>query len=100
MKEYKYEGLPLAMVKTIAKQVLLGLCYLHEDCRIIHTDIKPENVLLTIEPKAVRELSRNALSKYGLASLGLGIWLVLYQVMAICYVRGQIVIGQHYFVRI
>jgi serine/threonine-protein kinase SRPK3 len=65
MKEYKYEGLPLAMVKTIAKQVLLGLAYLHEDCRIIHTDIKPENVLLTIEPKAVRELSRNAFSKYG-----------------------------------
>ncbi len=27
------------------KQVLEGLHYLHTKCKIIHTDIKPENVL-------------------------------------------------------
>lgn len=35
-----YEGLPIEQVKSITKQVLEGLEYLHEKCQIIHTDIK------------------------------------------------------------
>jgi serine/threonine-protein kinase SRPK3 len=35
-------------VKQITKQVLLGLDYLHRECGIIHTDLKPENVLIEI----------------------------------------------------
>lgn len=57
MKEYRYEGLPLAMVRAIAKQVLQGVAYLHNECKIIHTDIKPENVLLTADPARIRELA-------------------------------------------
>lgn len=41
-----YQGLPLNVVKSIIKQVLRGLHYLHVKCHIIHTDIKPENVLI------------------------------------------------------
>uniref|UniRef100_T1J138 non-specific serine/threonine protein kinase n=1 Tax=Strigamia maritima TaxID=126957 RepID=T1J138_STRMM len=36
--------LPLTMVKSITRQVLEGLDYLHTKCGIIHTDIKLENV--------------------------------------------------------
>lgn len=36
------------LVKQITKQVLLGLDYLHRECGIIHTDLKPENVLIEI----------------------------------------------------
>ena len=40
------EGLSITVVKTIAKQIFTGLNYLH-NCGIIHTDIKPDNLLLT-----------------------------------------------------
>jgi serine/threonine protein kinase len=32
------------LVKIIMKQVLFGLQYLHEECDLVHTDIKPENI--------------------------------------------------------
>nr|XP_019044529.1 CMGC/SRPK protein kinase [Kwoniella bestiolae CBS 10118]OCF23459.1 CMGC/SRPK protein kinase [Kwoniella bestiolae CBS 10118] len=49
IKRYQHRGVPQHIVKQIAKQVLLGLDYLHTECRIIHTDLKPENVLICIE---------------------------------------------------
>lgn len=47
IKRYKYLGLPSAIVKQIAKQVLVGLDNLHTKYKIIHTDLKPENILLS-----------------------------------------------------
>ena len=38
----------MPLVKQITKQVLLGLDYMHRECGIIHTDLKPENVLIEI----------------------------------------------------
>ena len=38
----------MPLVKQITKQVLLGLDYLHRECGIIHTDLKPENVLIEV----------------------------------------------------
>jgi serine/threonine protein kinase len=37
-------GIPLHLVKVIAKQVLMGLQFLHDECGLVHTDIKPENI--------------------------------------------------------
>ena len=42
-----YQGMPLQNVKIMMKQVLEGLHYLHSKCQIIHTDIKPENVIIS-----------------------------------------------------
>ncbi|XP_046869741.1 SRSF protein kinase 3 isoform X2 [Hypomesus transpacificus] len=42
-------GLPLPRVRQVLTQVLQGLDYLHSQCKIIHTDIKPENILLCLE---------------------------------------------------
>lgn len=48
IKRWNHRGIPVALVKQITKQVLLGLDYLHRECGIIHTDLKPENVLIEI----------------------------------------------------
>ncbi|KAJ7533959.1 hypothetical protein O6H91_13G072800 [Diphasiastrum complanatum] len=46
IKLYDYRGLPLHTVKKICMQILIGLDYLHRELSLIHTDLKPENVLL------------------------------------------------------
>ncbi|KAF7253713.1 SRSF protein kinase 1 [Varanus komodoensis] len=40
--------------------VLQGLEYLHAKCRIIHTDIKPENILLCVNDQYIRRLAAEA----------------------------------------
>ena len=46
IKRYEYKGIPLPICRKIAIHVLIGLDYLHRVCGIIHTDLKPENVLV------------------------------------------------------
>ena len=52
-----YRGLPLFAVQWITRQVLLGVDYLHRQCGIIHTDIKPENILLCVSESYVKKLA-------------------------------------------
>lgn len=55
-----YHGIPLQNVRFIVKQVLQGLDYLHRKCQIIHTDMKPENVLMCVDETHVRHLAQEA----------------------------------------
>lgn len=41
-------------------KVLQGLDYLHTKCHIIHTDIKPENILMSVDEPYVRRLAAEA----------------------------------------
>ncbi|KAH8828629.1 kinase-like domain-containing protein [Flagelloscypha sp. PMI_526] len=64
----KKMGVPLNLVKIITKQVLLGLQYLHDECDLVHTDIKPENILISIpnvEEYICNELLHPPPLKYG-----------------------------------
>ncbi|KAI1952753.1 hypothetical protein LOZ12_002320 [Ophidiomyces ophidiicola] len=47
----KYEDgkLPVRAVKVIVRQLLLALDFLHRECSVIHTDLKPKNILLELE---------------------------------------------------
>jgi len=41
-------------------QTLEALDYLHDKCKIIHTDIKPENILIGVDEQYVRQLANEA----------------------------------------
>ncbi|NXT83536.1 SRPK kinase, partial [Zapornia atra] len=61
MGNYTAQGLPLPFVKKSLQQVLAGLHFLHKRCRIIHTDIKPENILLYGRDKSLPGLLQDTL---------------------------------------
>ncbi|XP_055849958.1 SRSF protein kinase 3 [Episyrphus balteatus] len=64
IRKSNYRGIPIENVKSITRQVLEGLDYLHSCCKIIHTDIKPENVLLCVDEQYIRSLANEATELY------------------------------------
>lgn len=44
-------GIPIPIVKKIAKQMMIALDYMHRMAGIIHTDLKPENIMIEL-PKS------------------------------------------------
>lgn len=56
IKRYDYKGVPLHLVRILAKQCLMGLDYLHRVCNLIHTDLKPENVILNLYKEELKEI--------------------------------------------
>ncbi|KAJ1774029.1 serine/threonine protein kinase, CMGC [Coemansia sp. RSA 1843] len=61
-KSRQIDGLPVSLVRQVAQQLIAGLAFLHGPCNIIHTDLKPENVLVCIddvENVIRRQLSAN-----------------------------------------
>ncbi|KAK3845983.1 MAG: kinase-like domain-containing protein [Linnemannia gamsii] len=61
IKRYRHQGIPAHLVQQILYQVLMGLDYMHRECGIIHTDLKPENVLVCVEDveQVVKKLMGN-----------------------------------------
>ena len=65
-REHRRRGLPAARARRYAGQLARALCYLHEDMRVAHGDVKPENCLLDLSCDA--ELGGNImLCDFGLA---------------------------------
>ncbi|KAJ3446811.1 protein kinase superfamily protein [Anaeramoeba flamelloides] len=63
IRKYGVYGLPIPIVKVITRQILSGLDHLHTKCKIIHTDIKPENIMLFSHigklPKRMEKIAKN-----------------------------------------
>lgn len=45
--------------RRIAKQCLIGLDFLHRICGVIHTDLKPENVLICLSDEEIKDIVEN-----------------------------------------
>ena len=58
IKRYDYKGVPIPLVRKLARQCLIGLDYMHRHCKIIHTDFKPENVVIGLRDDEVAEISK------------------------------------------
>jgi len=56
LKKYDCKGLPIKAVKEITRQVLMGLDFLNRICRVIHTDLKPENVLVCLTEQELKRI--------------------------------------------
>jgi len=63
IKVYNYKGIPIPICRAISKQVLIALDYLHRICGIIHTDLKPENVLLQLTKAQINEIIKFGILK-------------------------------------
>ncbi|KAI0912686.1 kinase-like protein [Ustulina deusta] len=51
--------LPIPVAKKVTKELLIALAFLHDSCQVIHTDIKPQNIL--IETSEINEMFQYAL---------------------------------------
>lgn len=58
IKRYDYKGVPLPLVRKLTRQCLIGLDYMHRMCKIIHTDFKPENVVICLRDDEVVEIAQ------------------------------------------
>lgn len=58
IKRYDYKGVPIPLVRKLARQCLIGLDYMHRQCKIIHTDFKPENVVIGLRDDEVNEIAK------------------------------------------
>ncbi|CAD8101659.1 unnamed protein product [Paramecium sonneborni] len=59
IKRYEFKGVPMRLCRKIAKEVLIGLEFLHDHCGVIHTDLKPENVLLQLTQEEIKDIIEN-----------------------------------------
>jgi len=56
IEQFDFKGVPLDIVKIIMRDVLEGLDFLHTTCKVIHTDIKPENILIEQQSKKIKQI--------------------------------------------
>jgi len=49
--EFKDARMPMWLVKKVTADILLGLVHLHNISHVIHTDLKPENIMMKLHPE-------------------------------------------------
>ncbi|KAI0401759.1 serine kinase [Xylaria palmicola] len=60
-KLFSRARLPIPVAKKVTKELLMALAFLHDSCQVIHTDIKPQNIL--VETSEINEMFQYAPSE-------------------------------------
>ena len=60
LRIYDYAGLPIEVTQSISCQVLEGLDFLHRICGVIHTDLKPQHIMVAYTPEEYNTFIREA----------------------------------------
>ncbi|KAB8235601.1 putative protein kinase [Aspergillus alliaceus] len=56
--------MPLPLIKAHIRALLTGLDYLHKECRVVHTDLKLENIMVSFEdPNVLADFMRSQLER-------------------------------------
>lgn len=63
IKRYDYRGIPLHLVRELTKQCLIGLDYMNRICKLIHTDLKPENVVIGLTKNELNQIKNKGVLK-------------------------------------
>ncbi|PYH76633.1 CMGC protein kinase [Aspergillus uvarum CBS 121591] len=57
LRDFRYRfvdaQIPLVLIKLYIRMLLLGLDYLHSVCRLVHTDLKLDNIMMSFEDPVV-----------------------------------------------
>lgn len=56
----RFGALNVNFCRIISRQMLQGLAYMHDACHIIHTDIKPENVVICLTAGQLNNIAMEA----------------------------------------
>ncbi|KAJ5415840.1 hypothetical protein N7465_004535 [Penicillium sp. CMV-2018d] len=56
-KRFIGDVVPSDVLKILLQMMLHGLDYLHSECHVIHTDLKPDNIMIKVEDPSVLEES-------------------------------------------
>ncbi|KAJ5561485.1 hypothetical protein N7461_000246 [Penicillium sp. DV-2018c] len=56
-KRFIGDVIPSDVLKILLQMVLHGLDYLHSECHVIYTDLKPDNIMIKVEDPSILEKS-------------------------------------------
>ncbi|SMR60943.1 unnamed protein product [Zymoseptoria tritici ST99CH_1E4] len=52
-RRFTQRRIPSGIMKGISRQLLIGLTFLHERCRVVHTDLQPSNICFDLNQQQI-----------------------------------------------
>ena len=63
----KYGSLKEYQAACVFREIVKAVDYCHKEAKLIHYDIKPNNILLSLDPKNKKQIVRVKIADFGLS---------------------------------